>query len=152
MSRWRMPPQIERLALVALAIAVAYFTARHFLVPPSFGKYGWYRADALKDYAALPIAYAGAATCLECHDEVAAKMAKERHRSIPCQSCHGPLNAHAEDASVTVAKITDPRYCVRCHEANPSRPEKHPQVVSATHYETLPCTECHSSHRPQEAP
>ena len=147
-----MPPQIERLALVVAAIAVAYFTARHFLVPHSFGKYGWYRADALADYAALPLTYAGGETCAGCHDEVVVKMAKERHTSIPCQSCHGPSNMHCEDPSVEVPKVKDLDFCVRCHLASPSRPEKFPQVVLADHYEGQACTECHSPHTPKEAP
>jgi len=147
-----MPPQIERLALVVIAIAVAYFTARHFLVPRSFGKYGWYRADALSDYVAMPITYAGGATCKECHADLITKMAKERHVNLPCQSCHGPSNAHAEDPSVEIAKIKDPNYCVRCHLASPSRPEKFPKVVLTDHYEGQKCIECHSPHTPKEAP
>lgn len=152
MPRLSMPPQIARLALVTLVIVVSYFTARHFLVPASFGQYGWYRGDALKDYAKMPIAYAGAAACLECHDEVFAKAAKTAHKAISCETCHGPLVAHAEDASVTPVKITDRNYCVRCHAANPSRPQKFLQVNPNDHYKDQSCVECHSGHSPREAP
>ncbi len=152
MSERKIPPQITRLLLVTVAIIVAYFTARHFLVPSSFGQFGWYRADALKDYQALPIHYGGQAACADCHDEVVKKRAKAKHRSVPCETCHGPLQAHVDDATVKPPKITDGRFCVRCHEASPSRPEKFPQVVLADHSPGQKCTECHKPHLPTEAP
>ena len=37
------------------------------LVPSDFGVYGFYRAGALNDVKARPIAYAGRAACEECH-------------------------------------------------------------------------------------
>jgi cytochrome c553 len=146
----KLPPQIERLAMLTVAIIGSYFIARLFLVPASFGKLGWYRADALKDYAALPISYAGAASCEECHTEEATAKAKGNHKSVSCESCHGPLSAHVQDATVTPAKITDLRFCVRCHEANPSRPEKFPQVNVAEHSGLKNCLECHKAHQPRE--
>lgn len=153
MLKSRMPPQIERLAIVTVAIVVVYFTARAFLVPASFGKYGWYRADALKDYAALPVTYAGAAACLECHDDVAALKAKGGHKLLACEGCHGPLYAHTGDPTIAaVPKIADQRFCVRCHEANPARPEKFPQVNVEEHAGRKNCTECHKAHQPHLEP
>src|ERR1035441_2666943 len=38
------------------------------LVPRSFGQYGHYRGNAIKDTAALPISYAGHQVCESCHD------------------------------------------------------------------------------------
>ena len=152
MSQRKIPPQITRLLLVTVAIAVAYFTARHFLVPASFGQYGWYRGDALKDYQALPINYAGQAACADCHEEVIKKRAKAKHRGVACETCHGPLYAHADDPTVKPAKIGNGNFCVRCHEAAPARPEKFPQVVLADHSPGQKCTECHAPHLPTEAP
>lgn len=148
----QLPPQISRLLTLTAAIVIAYFVARYFLVPASFGQYGWYRGDALKDYAALPIAFAGMPACTECHSEVVEKKAKGGHKMVPCESCHGALNSHAEDPSITPPKITDRRFCVRCHEANPSRPEKFPQVNLAKHHDEELCTKCHSPHQPKEVP
>ena len=42
--------------------------------------------------------------------------------------------------------------CVRCHEANPSRPKWHKQVVSKSHYTGSLCSECHLAHNPSEVP
>ncbi len=152
MSQPRIPPQIARLLLITIAIVAVYFTARHFLVPPSFGQYGWFRADYLKENAALPITYAGAAACAECHDKAVAKLAKAKHKLVACESCHGALGKHADDPSVTPAKIRDAFFCVRCHAANPSRPAKFPQVNLAEHNAGQKCGECHSAHLPTEAP
>lgn len=153
MSRPTIPPQITRLLLVTIMIVVAYFTARHFLVPASFGQYGWYRADALKDYQALPLHYGGQAACVDCHEEVAKKRVKAKHRNISCETCHGPLQGHVEDpTAVKPAKVGDPIFCIRCHERAPARPEKFPQVVLADHFPGQKCIECHSPHLPTEAP
>ncbi|MFA6565003.1 MAG: multiheme c-type cytochrome [Verrucomicrobiia bacterium] len=143
---------MTRLLLVTIAIVTTYFAARYFLVPPSFGQYGWYRADYLKEAAALPTTYAGAAACAECHDKVLAKLAKSKHKMVACESCHGAQGAHADDPSAKPAKITDGSFCVRCHAASPSRPEKFPQVNLAEHNAGTKCVECHSPHQPTEAP
>jgi hypothetical protein len=150
--RRRIPPQIVRLALLTIAIVAAYFTARQFLVPRSFGEYGWYRADVLKEYRALPTTYAGQAACLDCHSEVVEKRSKAKHKSISCESCHGALGAHAEDPSVAPPKIKDHSFCLRCHDANLSRPEKFLQVNVAEHAGKQDCMECHQPHLPTEAP
>lgn len=152
MSQPKIPPQITRLLMVTAAIIAAYFAARYFLVPPSFGQYGWYRAAYLKEAAEMPTTYVGAALCAECHDKVVAKLAKAKHKTVPCESCHGAQGAHADNPSVKTAKIADANFCVRCHAASPSRPEKFPQVNLAEHNAGQKCVECHSPHQPTEAP
>lgn len=152
MSQPKIPPQIARLLLITVAIVATYFTARHFLVPPSFGQYGWFRADYLKENAALPITYAGATACADCHDKVVAKLAKAKHKSVPCEACHGPQAVHADDPEKKPQKITNAMFCIRCHSASPSRPAKFPQVNLAEHNAGQKCTECHMPHLPTEAP
>jgi hypothetical protein len=148
----RLPPQISRLILLTVAIVASYFAARHFLVPVSFGQYGWYRGNALKEIAALPIAFAGRAACAECHTETAEQLAKSSHRTVACESCHDANAVHAEDPTVTPPPIKDVRFCLRCHAANPSRPAKFPQVEAADHYPDQGCLDCHRPHAPTEAP
>ena len=148
-----VPPQIVRIIALTALIVVAYFVARHFLVPASFHQYGWYRGDALKENAAKPISFAGRAACAECHTDVAEALDKSPHRSISCESCHDANHAHAEDpTAVTPAKIANPKFCLRCHEYSLSRPAKFPQVESASHNSDQACMECHSPHAPTEAP
>ena len=143
---------MTRLLLATIAIVAAYFVARHFLVPSSFGQHGWYRGDYLKEAAALPTTYAGADACADCHDKVVAKLAKSKHKIIACESCHSAQGVHADDPSIKPSKITDGSFCVRCHAASPSRPGKFPQVNPAEHSAGQKCTECHLPHQPTEAP
>ena len=147
-----VPPQIVRILILIVTVVALYMLARHFLVPASFGQYGWYRGNALQELRALPTSYAGRAACLECHADVAKKMDESSHKSIACESCHGPNQPHADDPTTTPLKIEDPRFCLRCHQANPSRPARFPQIDSAEHNAGKPCMECHLPHAPTDAP
>jgi len=147
-----MPPQILRLLVLTLAIAGSYFVARAVLKPACFGQYGWYRGDALGEIASLPASYAGKAACEECHDAVVEKKAKSKHKTISCESCHGPNGEHADNPATETKKITDPKFCLRCHQANPSKPVKFPQIDPAEHFSDLKCGECHLAHAPSESP
>ena len=150
--RQLIPPQFTRLILLAVLIVASYFIARHFLVPASFGQYGWYRGNALQEATVRPIAYAGRIACVACHTEVADKTAKFSHAHLSCEACHGPNQAHADDPTLSPAKITNPRFCLRCHQANPSRPASFPQIEPATHNPEKTCRQCHQPHAPTEAP
>ncbi len=147
-----MPPQVTRLVFLTLAIVAMYFVARWFLVPASFGQYGWYRGNSLQEIAAHPIAYAGRTACAECHEEPAAQIAKGRHRGLSCESCHGPGAAHAEDPSEAAPKPANPQFCLRCHARQVSRPAKFPQIDLADHFPDQRCAECHDPHTPMETP
>ncbi len=147
-----MPPQITRLVYLTLAIVAVYFLARGFLVPASFGQYGWYRGNALKEIAALPIRYAGRAACAECHEEAAERLAEGSHQGLSCEACHGPGAAHAEDPAEAAPKPENSRFCLRCHEFNLSRPAKFPQVEADDHFPDQKCAECHAPHSPMQAP
>jgi hypothetical protein len=142
-----------------LGIVTAYSIARYFLTPASFGEYGWYRGDALGELAAREPVFAGKKSCEECHSEQVQKLSKFEHKGLACEGCHGPLQAHADNPDVQPDKRSHYGACVRCHEANPSRPKWHKQIVSKTHYaDSKPgakpslCTECHVPHAPSEVP
>lgn len=150
----KMPPQITRLVLLTIAIVGSYLVARYFLTPPSFGQYGWYRGDALEEAASHKPVFAGKKACGECHTEVEAKLAKFSHKTLSCEGCHGPAEAHAADpdAAALLPKKQPFSSCIRCHEANPSRPKWHKQIVIKAHYPGDKCTECHVPHAPSEVP
>ena len=148
-----IPPQITRILLLVVIIIVSYSIAHHFLVPASFGQYGWFRGKAIQEIASLPITFAGRKACLECHSDVADKMAKSSHKGLSCESCHYACEAHANDPTASSPEpLKNPRFCVSCHEANPSRPAKFPQVDVADHAGKQGCTECHIPHIPTESP
>jgi hypothetical protein len=150
-----MPPQVFRIVLLAVGIVAAYSVARYFLTPPSFGEYGWYRGAALGELATRDRVYAGKQSCESCHPDEYAKLMKHEHKGLACESCHGPGEAHGgEHGDPRKDNIDRSSFaaCVRCHEANPSRPKWHKQIVSKNHYTGSKCTECHVPHSPTEVP
>ncbi|HEV2209289.1 MAG TPA: hypothetical protein VG167_10975 [Verrucomicrobiae bacterium] len=146
-----MPPQLFRLCLLVVGIVVVYSTARYFLTPPSFGQYGWYRGEALGELASRDPVFAGKQACEECHSDELQKLAKYEHKTLSCEGCHGPQQAHVENPDIIPPKIGS-GVCLRCHEANPSRPKWHKQIVIKTHYGGGKCVECHVPHAPSEVP
>jgi hypothetical protein len=149
---FNMPPQVFRIVLLAVGIVVAYSIARYFLKPPSFGEYGWYRGAALAELATRDRVYAGKIACEECHSDEYQKLSKHEHKGLACESCHGPGEAHTKDPRTDNIEKSSFATCVRCHEANPSRPKWHKQIVSKNHYPGSKCTECHVPHSPTEVP
>lgn len=151
MRLFQLPPQIARLVLLTIVIVVTYLVARYFLTPPSFGEYGWYRANVLGEMASQPVVFAGKKACDECHSEVVQRVAKFEHKTVSCESCHGAGKAHADNPDVKMTVLTY-SHCTRCHEASPSRPKWLKQVNTKSHYPGERCTECHVPHQPNEVP
>src|SRR5512138_2965812 len=125
---FKMPPQVFRIFLLAVGIVGFYMVAKYFLTPRSFGEYGWYRGMALAEMSDRRPVFAGKKACEECHSEEVKKLKEHGHKGLSCEGCHGPAQAHAENPDV---KLEKPHYthCVRCHEASPSRPKWHKQIV-----------------------
>lgn len=149
---FKMPPQIVRIILLAVGIVVAYSIARAFMTPPSFRQFGWYRGDALKELSARDPVFAGRKSCEECHEDISKKLASKEHKLLACEGCHGPGQAHTQDPRKDNIDKSSYAACLRCHEANPSRPKWHKQIVPKAHYPGSKCTECHVPHMPTEVP
>jgi cytochrome c553 len=146
---FRDSEHLIRLALLFLAGVVLFLIARAILVPAGFGELGHYRTGALEDNRGRALAFAGHAACADCHDEVAKALGGGRHARVACESCHGPLAAHAADPEATKpARLEVVALCARCHEQNRARPATQPQVDVAEHAEGAACTECHAAHAP----
>lgn len=150
-----MPPQVFRIFLLAVGIVGSYLVARHFLTPASFGQYGWYRGKALSELAAREPVYAGKLECAGCHPDEQQKLIKHEHKTLSCEGCHGPGQAHAEKpekGNIDKSGIDKSGFavCLRCHEANPSRPKFLKQITVKSHYTGSKCTECHIPHTPLE--
>ncbi len=149
MKTGKIPQQVVVLSLISLVVIVSFFTMRFILTPKSFGKYGHYRADAIDDVKNLPISYAGAKACGDCHDEIVKLKSKGFHRGVSCEVCHGPSAGHTEDP--TSIKPEAPRQregCPLCHNYSPSRPTGFPQIITAQHNPGKPCMTCHRPHNP----
>ncbi len=137
------------MAAVFLVGFIAFLVLRSLLVPHSFGRYGHYRANAITEISALPVNYAGHQVCEGCHTDVLDVKSKGVHKGVACESCHGPLAAHAADpAAVTPAKLDTKVLCARCHQENIAKPKDFPQVNALEHSSGAACNTCHQPHSP----
>jgi hypothetical protein len=155
MGLFKMPPQVVRLVLLTIAIVGSYMVARYFLKPPSFGEYGFYPGSALEEIAnSRQVAFGGRKSCEECHSDEYGKLLKHEHKTLSCEGCHGPAEAHANAPDNPEFKPKKEPFssCVRCHEFSPSRPKWHHQIVLKSHYPGQKCAECHVPHMPLEVP
>ncbi|MBI4622065.1 MAG: hypothetical protein HY736_02450 [Verrucomicrobia bacterium] len=149
-----MPPQIFRLVILTAGVVGSYGIARMLMVPPTFGEHGSYRGAALEELAAAKPVFSGIKACDECHSEVLEELVKFEHKTISCESCHGPSRKHAADPDVTTpkGKFADSD-CLRCHQSSPSRPVWLKQVDPNEHYRgDKRCSACHLPHQPNEKP
>lgn len=156
-----------------LIIIAFYIVGRVFIVNvflPTFGEYGPYRGDSLREEAALKVQHgAGIESCAPCHDDRVADFVETAHASINCETCHAPLATHVyfddiEDLmanpdnyewSDEMAILHAKDLCIRCHEAQPAKPRGFPQVTIVAHLaengvENSPdvCLDCHDPHDP----
>jgi hypothetical protein len=146
----RIPQQVSRLAIVFALLIAALVAARHYLIPPTFGDDGHYRAAAIKDITAHPIKYAGRDACADCHSEEVETQSHGRHQALSCETCHGPAAAHVADPGAATPIIPRSRdFCPRCHGYDSSRPTGFPQIDPVSHNPPTPCVECHKPHAPQ---
>lgn len=146
---------VFRVALLLVLGASAVFIGRSLLVPASYGLYGPYRYDDVRDQmnARAPL-HAGAAACGECHPDELKKRASGKHRTVSCEVCHGPKGIHVQADGSFEKMPVDKSYalCARCHRKILGRPVRFPQVVLEQHVpgavEGAVCLECHAAHSP----
>ena len=144
----KLPDALVRILLVFLVMAAAILIIR-FMLPPSIKDTAIHVQSTIDRELAHPIHYAGSAPCADCHDEYNLKKTGY-HRTLSCETCHGPAKSHAENP--TEIKPTAPRkreFCVLCHQYDPSRPTGFPQINPVAHNPLQPCISCHNPHDPR---
>lgn len=126
---------IWRAVLILIVAAVGGISARHFLVPKSFGQAGFYRYDSLAEYMSKPLVHGAADACNACHQPIVDAKASGKHAGLSCEGCHGPLADHvkgnAKSADAVVNRSND--LCLLCHEKLLARPKTHPQIDPTEH-------------------
>ena len=143
------PKQLIPLIVIVVVLIGGLITARHFLVPESFGKYGHYRANSVDENDAQQAVFAGADVCYDCHDDIYDEKEASHHRGVTCEVCHGPALDHAEEPDEILPVIPRGRdFCLLCHGYNLSRPSGFPQIVTERHNPGRSCKTCHSPHDP----
>jgi hypothetical protein len=148
--KFYIPPQLKRLA-IAFAIFIALFLIlRHFLIPESFGEYGFYRGEALTDQASNAIHYSGQQACFDCHQDIEDAKKDDVHNSIRCETCHGPGQKHVESADkADIIRPAERESCGICHSKNAAKKgEVIHQVDLREHNTGKRCIECHNPHQP----
>jgi excinuclease UvrABC ATPase subunit len=146
-----MPPQIKRLALLFAIFIGLFLVARHFLVPKSFGEFGHYRGLALAENQARAQKYAGQKACADCHQDMVDLKAPNVHKSLSCETCHGPGFDHVNSTdSVIPMRVPKTReFCATCHTKNAARRvENIVQIDVKEHNPDQKCIECHNPHNP----
>ena len=128
-----------------------------------YAEYGFHPQENARSWAALTPAYADSTLCQRCHQAEYASWVASPHQAVVCESCHGPLRAHAAETSpnapagsVVLARVPD-GICVACHARVTGRPLAFPQVELAAHFTGASCLWCHNPHdakalRPPDIP
>ncbi len=146
MAEFKDSAHLIRLAGVFLLGLVLFLVIRSAMIPKSFGKYGPFRGDALAEISARPVVFAGHEVCENCHPDEAALKASGAHKTVNCESCHGPLAKHAEDPGTVQPVLPEvAKLCLRCHAKNIAKPAGFPQTAADG---SKPCDTCHKPHSP----
>jgi len=161
-----------RAILILVIVAVGYLLGRLFLVPESFGKYGYFRGDNLQEQMDIrvPKHGNGKESCGFCHQEKVETIAQTPHTVINCETCHAALRMHVEFDSLEKF-LADPgsyektadmpihsaqELCIKCHDYQLAKPKDFTTIVVVEHLEEMGmelgpnvCLECHDPHDPE---
>lgn len=163
---------IYRLVFIITVASIALMNLKNFAVPTDWDKQLWYRPTALSELQQLPLRFGGNESCKgsNCHEVITNQQtAKESHqakltqlqgslhKTLACESCHGPLYDHVKgDRKVADANRVRARHCFQCHGPLPGRETKikpfseefqlH-KIMQVTAQRT--CTDCHNPHAPK---
>lgn len=148
-ARWTTRQVVIHGAAAGLSVVAG------LLLVTLYAEYGYHPVRNTAIWAQQPVSYAPSGDCARCHADQAATVAKARHATVDCQSCHGPLADHARTAGVALAASSDAApeaspvaraTCLLCHEGVEGRPLEFPVVTAATHFDPAPCLLCHEPH------
>ncbi len=146
-----MQPHLKK-AFTLLGIAIiGFIIVRSMIVPQSFGQYGWYRGESVNDSMNFEVEHAGSISCSEenCHKTIYSVWFNSGHKTINCETCHGPSKKHVDNVRIMPTPANDSReYCGLCHFKKVARPANFPQIEPEIHGENLRCTYCHNPHKP----
>jgi len=138
---------------------IIFLIIKSLAIPPTFGEFGWYRGESVKEITNLSQKFADTSQCFDCHVEEYALWSVGKHKKVECESCHGALKAHVLNPEYKLylsQEYLSPKaypsiqaFCLSCHSKSKSKPESFPQITIA-HEKTVywDCLECHNPHNP----
>ena len=145
-----MPKHVVRLLSIMVAVLVLALVAKWLFTPESFYRFGHYRANSVVEVAALEPVYQTPNYCKTCHAEKYAQWSAGNHKSVICETCHGPALGHPQNGKLPIPADSR-KLCTLCHEAMAGRPSAQPQIQVAEHGAGQQCVMCHNAHSPKIA-
>jgi hypothetical protein len=142
---------LTRVGLLLLAFLAVLVALKLVFTPHSFGEYGFYRSSDVKGWMDYPIKYLqDPSRCASCHGTEYGSWEDSKHRSVHCETCHGPAVTHVQaNGGAKLDKPISREFCGLCHRRLFSRPRGFPQVDLAEHGEGEECAACHNPHDPR---
>lgn len=145
-----------RLGIVLIAGFLVFLVVKAAATPSSWNYVVWYRGDNQEEMKKLPLVHGGNGSCQSCHEEEHQNALEFAHKTLNCESCHGPLLDHArDDKKIADAVVMDESnwQCLNCHGELVSRPVDFPQFTKAVRrhrnmQEGSFCIKCHDPHDP----
>ncbi|MBI2829621.1 MAG: hypothetical protein HYX81_00515 [Chloroflexi bacterium] len=137
--------------LLAAVLIFIFFGLRLIPVPAFLENYGFHKEKKVENaerWASLPISYAVSSSCQNCHMQEYTLWQREGHRSVGCENCHGPAEAHINEGKPVVVD-TARELCATCHAKLAARPASFPQVDMKEMGNGADCVTCHSPHAPR---
>nr|VFK61873.1 MAG: Doubled CXXCH motif (Paired_CXXCH_1) [Candidatus Kentron sp. TC] len=163
---------LYRLGGLGLLGLIVFLTIKYLAIPESWDGDAWYRRDALSLLRQQEPVFGGNESCAgaSCHEDERYLIEDARsehqlrirwlgwatHKTLSCESCHGPLGDHAR-GGLKIQKaviVRDSELCLRCHEKRLGRKaivafreNEYHEYLSVTKEST--CVECHDPHEPK---
>ncbi len=143
---------VVRVGFLLLCVLVIFAFVRQLMIPESFGEYGRYRGASVGEVAGRDINFAGGGNknCESCHPGNVQALAQGEHKSLDCQSCHGPAAKHLKNpAARDLAVKGDAELCGACHRDIAGRSKERIATVKLQmHSGGVECARCHDPHQP----
>ncbi len=146
-----MPHLKRAVVLLSLVLILVFIGPRVIPIPAFLADFGFHEKNTeknIEEWTNLPIQYAGSSICTNCHPDKYSLWTIGTHRTINCETCHGPAKAHLETGAPEVLD-TSRRLCGLCHTQLISRPSDFPQVDMETMGGDAECITCHDPHDPR---
>ncbi len=141
-----------RAGAVLLTVLIVIFVGLRVMPLPAFlTEFGFHPKNTesnLEEWSSLPIQYLQSSVCLDCHQDKYSIWEQGNHRTVNCESCHGPTRKHLETKARLVVD-TSRELCGLCHAKLVSRPSDFPQVDMGEMGGQADCITCHDPHDPR---